>query len=289
MGRKALGRGLNALIPGAKEPRTGVVEVDIEDLQPNPLQPRRELDDSRLKELADSIKESGIIQPLVVRKKNDRYEIVAGERRWRAAQLAGLKKVPVIIREVSDEEQLILALIENIQREDLNPVEEAQAYQAMVRDFHMTQEEIATRVGKPRATVANYLRLLKLPEPVLTLLIQGDLTMGHAKALLSLNRQEDQIALARRAVREGWTVRKLEAWIKNRNRKKQSPGKEDLMEDPNWDKVRRSLEKFLGAKVTFRRSGKKGIAMQVIFSGWENVDDFYRRIRLLYNSQEKNN
>ncbi len=287
MGRRALGRGLNALMPGASEPSTGILEVDIDALMPNPLQPRQQLDDERLQELANSIRESGVIQPLVVRRRDNRYEIVAGERRWRAAQLAGLKKVPVVVRDVSDEEQLVLALIENIQREDLNPVEEASAYQSMVRDFHMTQEEIATRVGKPRATIANYLRLLKLPEPIQAMLIREELTMGHAKALLGLKNPREQVALARRVAREGWTVRKLEAWVQKRREQRPPPKVEDLSADPDWEQVRRELEAYLGAQVKIRRRGKRGITLQIMFPGWENVDDFYRRLQMLYNTGKR--
>src|ERR671919_2039534 len=207
--RPALGKGLSALIPDGADalaaPRASL-DVDIDQLEPNRYQPRAHMDDARLEDLARSIKANGVIQPIVVRKlagspsARDRYQIIAGERRWRAAQLAQLTTVPVVVKDIADEDrkrQLEMALIENIQREDLNPLEAASAYQRLVEEFHVTQDEIAARVGKDRATVANYLRLLKLPDEVRANVASGALSMGHARAIVSLASDADQKRLAR--------------------------------------------------------------------------------------------
>src|SRR5688500_12813385 len=188
--RPALGKGLSALIPDAPEtPRAGVTEVDIDLLAPNQLQPRVQMDDAKLAELAESIKTNGVIQPILVRRTGTTYRIIAGERRWRAAQRAGLLKVPVVVRDVpegSEKQLLELALVENIQREDLNPVDEALAYQRLAGEFALTQDQIAAAVGKDRSSVANFLRLLKLPDEIRCDLASGALAMGHARALLAL-------------------------------------------------------------------------------------------------------
>src|SRR5580765_2307870 len=193
--RPALGKGLSALIPDAPEPRISPVEVDIDRLSPNELQPRGAMDPSALEDLSKSIVANGIIQPIVVRKTGDRFQIIAGERRWRAAKMAGLLRVPVVVRDVDpgDEGALLeMALIENIQREDLNPIEEALAYRRLSDQFGMTQEAIAVAVGKDRATVANVLRLLRLPEEVRADVAGGTLSMGHARALLGLTSEASQ-------------------------------------------------------------------------------------------------
>ena len=195
--RPALGKGLSALIPDAPEPRVAAtaLEVDIDRIAPNTYQPRGVMDDARLEDLARSIKSNGVIQPIVVRKVGERFEIIAGERRWRAAQRAGLMRVPVVVKEVADGNHrplLEMALIENIQRENLNPIEEALAYRRLADEFHLTQDAIADAVGKDRATVANLLRLLRLPEDVRADVAGGTLSMGHARALLSLAAEADQ-------------------------------------------------------------------------------------------------
>src|SRR6202140_602341 len=193
--RPALGKGLSALIPDAPEPRLGPLEVDVDRLSPNALQPRGLVDDERLANLPRSIKSNGVIQPIIVRKVGDRFQIIAGERRWRAARRAGLLRVPVVVREIvpGQEKQLLeMALIENIQREDLNPIEEALAYRRLVDEFQLTQEDLAAAVGKDRASVANHLRLLKLPEDVRHEVASGRLSMGHARALLALGGETAQ-------------------------------------------------------------------------------------------------
>src|SRR5262245_28729331 len=217
--RPALGKGLSALIPDLPEPppRTTTIEADIDSITPNPYQPRTHVDEARLQELAQSIKSNGVIQPIVVRKIGGEFHIIAGERRWRAAKLAGLLRVPVAIRhvEAGQEKALLeMALIENIQRENLNPIEEAQAYKRLVEQFQLTQEAIAAAVGKDRASVANYLRLLKLPDEVRTEVASGRLSMGHARALLALTDEVDQRRTARDVIARNLSVRETESLVK---------------------------------------------------------------------------
>jgi ParB family chromosome partitioning protein len=215
--RPALGKGLSALIPDAPEPpRSGPIEVDIDLLAPNQQQPRLNMDDGRLEELAASIKANGIIQPILVRRTGATYRIIAGERRWRAAQRAGLQRVPVVVRDVADgDKQLLeLALIENLQREGLNPIDEALAYQKLAEEFSLTQEQIAAAVGKDRSSVANFMRLLKLPEEVRADLASGTLTTGHARALLALPDAAAQRHGAREAISRRLSVRETEALVK---------------------------------------------------------------------------
>jgi ParB family transcriptional regulator, chromosome partitioning protein len=216
--RPALGKGLSALIPDLPDmPRTSPVDVDIDRLTPNEFQPRVMVGDTRLDELAQSIKSNGIIQPLVVRPFGDHFQIIAGERRWRAARLAGLARVPIVVREVApgkEQSLLEMALIENIQRENLNPIEEAQAYRRLADDFHMTQEAIATAVGKDRASVANTIRLLKLSDEVRTEVAAGRLSMGHARALLTLGSEVDERRVARDIIARSLSVRETESLVK---------------------------------------------------------------------------
>ncbi len=213
--KKALGRGLSALIPQKSEPAPGaggLAQIPLDRIAPNPYQPRRAFNESSLEELARSVREHGIVQPLLVTRTGDnRYRLIAGERRLRAAQKAGLQSVPAIIKELHQESDVLqIALIENIQRQDLNPIEEATAYQELHEDFGLTQEEISRRVGKERSTVANFLRLLKLPDPVKMLLASGQLSMGHARALLSVDSARKQEQLADRIVRSNLNVRQTE-------------------------------------------------------------------------------
>jgi ParB family transcriptional regulator, chromosome partitioning protein len=217
--RPALGKGLSALIPDLPAPRaSATVETDIDRLAPNEFQPRGHVDDARLHELAQSIKTNGIIQPIVVRRIGDRFQIIAGERRWRAAKLAGLLRVPIAVREVApgqEQSLLQMALIENIQRENLNPIEEALAYRRLADEFHLKQEDIATAVGKDRASVANFLRLLKLPEEIRTEVATGRLSMGHARALLALADEAQQRTVARDVIARNLSVRETESLVKN--------------------------------------------------------------------------
>jgi ParB family chromosome partitioning protein len=215
--RPALGKGLSALIPDTPEPRMVPFEIDVDRLTPNRFQPRGHVEDSRLDELARSIQSNGVIQPIIVRKSGDAFQIIAGERRWRAAMQAGLRRVPVVVKDVAsgeDRSLLEMALIENIQRENLNPIDEAHAYRRLSEEFRLTQEDIATRVGKDRASVANYVRLLKLPDEVRSEVASGTLTMGHARALLSLNDEADQRRTARDVISRNLSVRETESLVK---------------------------------------------------------------------------
>jgi len=264
--RKALGKGLSALIPEPEVPSavaSAAAEVPIGALDPNPFQPRSAMDPTRLAELAASIRESGIVQPILVRPRGERYQIVAGERRFRAAQAAGLATVPVTVRDVADEHLLELALVENIQREELNPIEEAQAFHRLQDEFRLTQEEIARRVGRDRSTVANTLRLLRLPRELREMVATSRLDAGHARALLALDRAEDQLALGREAARRGLSVREVEARVA-RMRAPRHAGA--ARRDPNTRAAEERLRAALGARVEITRRGKGG-QIRVLFAG----------------------
>jgi ParB family chromosome partitioning protein len=215
--RPALGKGLSALIPDLPSLPEPTSEVDIDQLTPSDFQPRVMVDDARLQELAASIRSNGVIQPIIVRRRGDRFQIIAGERRWRAAKLAGLRTVPITVKDIADgrEESLLeIALIENLQREDLNPIDEALAYRRLADEFHLTQDAIATAVGKDRATVANTVRLLKLPQEVRSEVSTGRLSMGHARALLSLADEADQRRIARDVLARNLSVRETESIVR---------------------------------------------------------------------------
>ena len=249
MQKKALGRGLGALIPDLERPEPAPTEIDIDRIKTNPVQPRFRLDESRLEELAASIRENGILQPILVRPSRDGYQLVAGERRLAAAQRAGLLRIPAVVREVPDERLLELALVENIQREQLNPIEEAQACHNLMDTLRMTQEELATRLGKERSTVANALRLLKLPAAVKVLVADGKLSPGHARALLAMNSPPAELSkLAARMVEQGWSVRDAEKWAKRESKKpRRMP-----TEDPNVAAASDRLRLLLGTKVDIK-------------------------------------
>src|SRR3982750_4037743 len=205
--RPALGRGLGALIPGGSPAeRKGVMNLGIEEIRPDKSQPRRHFDEVHIEELAESIRSKGVLLPLIVRRSSEGYVLVAGERRWRAAQKAGLRELPVMVREVTEKEAFEIALIENIQREDLNPVEEAEAYKRLIEEHGLTQEELAARVGKERSTVANALRLLRLPEAIQRAVVSGELSMGHARALLAIHDEGDLRKAAEKVIAEALSV-----------------------------------------------------------------------------------
>jgi ParB family transcriptional regulator, chromosome partitioning protein len=262
--RPALGRGLSALIPVAPpappQPRERdphrPTEVDIDLLRPNPRQPRMQIDEPRLDELAQSIRSHGVIQPILVRRVEDHFEIVAGERRWRAAQRASLLKIPVVVREVTDDHLLEVALIENIQREDLNAIEEGQAYQRLSDEFSMSQEAIAAAVGKDRATIANYIRLLRLPVEVRNELSSGVLSMGHARALLALADESAQRRVAREVVSRGLSVRETEALVRRESTPSVPPAPRKV--DPNTRAAEDRLKLALGTRVRIVRKGTAG-------------------------------
>lgn len=217
MNKRGLGRGLGALLgPESDAPAEASLEIPIERVHPNPRQPRKRFDSTALNELAESIKASGVIQPIVVRKLGDGYELIAGERRWRAAKQAGLDRIPAVVREVTNAQSLEIALVENLLREDLNPVETAEGYRHLLADFGWTQDQLGQRIGKDRSSIANALRLLKLPDPILDDLRSGRLTMGHALSLLSLTTADEQMKLRERILAHSWSVRTTEADVKTR-------------------------------------------------------------------------
>jgi ParB family transcriptional regulator, chromosome partitioning protein len=256
--RKALGRGLKALLPDpeTKAPAGTPHEVGIDQLEPNPDQPRTTLDPGRLAELAASIRESGVVQPILVRPRGERFQIVAGERRWRAAREAGLTRVPVTVRDVPDRQLLELALVENIQRQELTALEEAHAFQRLHAEFSLTQEEIARRVGRDRSTIANTLRLLRLPVPLRELVAAGRLDAGHARALLALERAEDQIELGREAVRRGLSVREVERRVAHA--RAAPPRAPRRQRDANTRAAEERLRAALGTPVEIARRGRGG-------------------------------
>lgn len=256
--RKSLGRGLDALL--REEPAaSGVTRLPVDRLRPNRLQPRSRFDETGLEELAESIRAQGVIQPIVAVPATDGgYTIVAGERRWRAAQRAGLAEVPVVVREPTGDRQLLeLALVENLQRTDLNPIEEAEAYRALTETFGLAQQEVATRVGKARTTVTNTLRLLKLPDEVLDLLRDGRLTAGQARPLLSLDDEERQLELARRAAEEGLSARDLER-LTQPPEKVERQARPAPAKDVHTAAAEERLTRRLQAKVDIRRRGQRG-------------------------------
>jgi ParB family chromosome partitioning protein len=276
--RPALGRGLSALIPEAPPaPTTSerALDIDIDLLRPNRFQPRTAMDDARIEELARSIRSNGVIQPIVVRKTDTGYEIVAGERRWRASQRAGLLKVPAVVRDIPEEKMLAAALIENIQREDLNPIEEAQAYRRLADEHQLTQEQIADAVGKDRSSVANYLRLLKLPAEVRSNVGSGALSMGHARALLSLPDESAQLRVARDIVVRNLSVRETESIVKK------PPQPDTPRETPPKDVHTRAAEDnlryALGTRVRIHRKGKGG-RIEIDFQSEDELQRIYEHL-----------
>lgn len=276
--KHSLGRGLGAMFPDLLnhiDERPTFVQCGIEELAPNPFQPRKDFNDEDQQELVASIKKSGIIQPIIVRKSDTGYEIIAGERRWRAAQMAGLKEVPVIIRKAEDRELAELSLIENIQREALNPIEEAEAYHTLLTRFSLSQEEISARVGKDRSTIANMVRLLKLPEAVRQALIDKQITTGHARALLALDRLSEQISTLKIIRKKELNVRDTERLIKKR------PSAAQRKKPGHKDTYVMALERELSSQLltsVLIRTGKRSGIIEIRFT---NGDDLTRLVRLL--------
>ncbi|MGE0041431.1 MAG: ParB/RepB/Spo0J family partition protein [Vicinamibacterales bacterium] len=280
--KPALGKGLSALIPDVPEPqsRPASLDVDIDLIEPNEYQPRTQYDDARLEELAQSIRANGVIQPIVTRRVGEgasaRYRIIAGERRWRAAQRAGLLKIPVVVKDVStaDGKRLLeMALIENIQREDLNPIEEAHAYQRLADEFKLRQEDIAAQVGKDRSSVANYLRLLKLPAEVQADVASGALSMGHARALVAIPDEAGQRRVAREVIARGLSVRETEGLVK-----KPAPApKEPRKKDVHTRAAEEQLHLALGARVEIRRRGKGG-ELAIAFGSEDELQRLYEHL-----------
>src|SRR5215471_14848559 len=260
--RKALGRGLNALLGTADLEPDQLREIDIDRILPNSNQPRKSFDENALIELADSIREHGVVQPVIVRPLEDGFfQLIAGERRWRACQRIGLARVPAIVREAGENAALELALIENLQREDLNPMEEAEAYDRLIVDFGLTQEDVARRVGKNRATIANTLRLLRLPPEVQQWLRENRITTGHAKALLSLNDLDAILDSAKRIIQGNYSVRQAETLVSRHSKRadqKHDGATHPETLDPNVRAAIHALEQALGTKVTVHESGGRG-------------------------------
>ena len=270
MKRQALGKGLDALLPKSKPFPSALIELELDQIRRNPYQPRIHFESDKLQELAASIRENGVLQPVIVRQADDGYELVAGERRWRAAQLAGLARIPAIVQEVSDEKLLERALVENIQRDDLNAIEEATAYQLLIEQFKLTQEELAQRVGKSRTAITNTLRLLRLPPPVQQGLLAGEVTMGHARALLPLPKAQ-QLALSRDIVKRGLSVRQVEQMVQ---RLLKPPAPKSAAPDSNTRSAAHKLELRWKTRVDIIRNGSSG-RIVFHFSSEDELDRLY--------------
>jgi ParB family transcriptional regulator, chromosome partitioning protein len=260
--RMALGKGLGALLPefGQGEPKA-LLYCGIEEILPNRSQPRKHFDELKIEELAESIKEKGILEPLIVRRIDQGYELIVGERRWRAAQKAGLKEVPVLVKDVEGREALEISLIENLQREDLNPIEAAEAFKHLIEEFSISQEDLSKRMGKDRTTITNTLRLLKLPSEVRNQLLQNRITSGHARAILSLESKEKQKELCALIIKKGLSVREAEAIVKRwseKPKKSITPVKKRDDLESQLSSLKDSLRKYLGTKVLITQKDKRG-------------------------------
>ena len=270
--KNALGKGLNVLIPetgpqppqrrrrkSSSEASDQGVMISVNEIEPNRNQPRKTFDDASLQELAESIKQFGIIQPIVVKKKDEYYEIIAGERRWRAAKIAGLLEVPVIVKEYKENEIVEISLIENIQRENLNPIEEAQAYKTLMEEFELKQEEVAQKVSKSRSTITNSLRLLKLTKEVQEMLVEEKISMGHARALLAIADPDIQISVAKKVYEEALSVRDIEKLVKDMAKPAKKEEKEPNEYQYLYRDIEENLKQILGNKVTIKnRKNNKG-------------------------------
>ncbi len=280
--KPALGKGLSALIPRkAKSAEQGrdtegnrsILELDIRTITPNEYQPRRIFNDNALNELVDSIKEKGVIQPVIVRKSSDSsYELIAGERRWRASKLAGLTRIPAIVKDAAPVEALEIALIENIQREDLNPLETAEAFHRLITDFDLTHDDLSKKVGKDRATVTNYLRILKLPSEIKKLLAAGSLSMGHAKALLQIEKRRLQIDIAQKSAKGGLSVREVEKLSKKLSAAGGSRSKRQPARDPQVASLEEKLIQSLGTKVRLHPKSAKSGRIEIEYYSLEELD-----------------
>ena len=273
-----LGKGLDAIFAENTSETEGTVELKINDIDPNRTQPRKDFDDEALQALAESIQEHVVLQPILVRPLfMGGYQIIAGERRWRAARMAGLTTIPAVIRDMDDEAVMEAALIENLQREDLNPMEEAMGYNNLILNYGMTQEEVAKTIGKSRPAIANSLRLLSLPEEIIDMLTKGELSAGHGKALLSFKTSEEQLENAKKAVETGMSVRELE---KLAGKKKKEP--KEAKEKPlnhYYEEVRLALNEHLGRKVVLSGSNKKG-EIRIEFYGEEDLKNLLSELKL---------
>lgn len=276
MTRKALGRGLSALLSDTLAQGDELLDIDIDLIDPNPDQPRSRFDETRLEELAQSIRTNGLVQPILLRRiQGARYQIVAGERRWRAAQRAGLHKVSAIVREIPDARLLELALIENIQRQELNPIEEALAFQKLIRDLGLTQDEVAKRVGKDRSSVANYLRLLKLSAQIQRMIEDGSISMGHARALLAIDSEDLQLKLANEIVEGKLSVRDIEHRVKKLAEEPKIRESSTAVEnDANIRAAELKLKRHFGTQVKIHLGQSKG-KIEIDFSSMSELDRIY--------------
>ncbi len=295
---RGLGKGLDSLIPefdldmdleseektGDETDRSQPVMVDIHLIEPNREQPRKSFDEEEMEELADSIKQYGILQPLLVQKKEDYYAIVAGERRWRAALLAGMKEVPVILVDFDDRQRMEVSLIENIQRQDLNPVEESKAYRTLIQEYGMTHEEVAERVSKSRTAITNSLRLLKLDDSVLEMLENGELSQGHARALLAIDSHEKQNEAARKIVEKGLSVREAEKLVKDINAPAKKKDKKELPGKAEYQEAENRLKDKLGTMVSIRRRNEEQGKIEI---SYYSVDELERLLGILVKSDRE--
>ncbi len=289
--RGGLGKGLDSLIPdNGKVPESGrktkvvekviekivekpsEVKLKINQIEPNREQPRKKFDEQALEELADSIRQFGILQPLIVQEKEKYYEIIAGERRWRAAKLVGLKEIPVVIRKMSEQEMVEISLIENIQRENLNPIEEAAAYKRLLEEFHLTQEEIAERVAKSRTAVTNSMRLLKLDERVQQMVVDEMLSTGHARALLAIEDPDLQFQTANKIYNERLSVREVEKLVKNIGKEKSSKKEKDLQQEAVFQDLEEKMKVSLGTKVSINRKDDKKGRIEIEYYSMEELE-----------------
>jgi len=277
MKKKALGKGIKAFLSEdlsiLKEER--YTEIDIDQIKPNPYQPRVKFEEESIKELAESIKKAGVIQPIIVVPEKNYYQIITGERRWRAAQKIGLRKIPAIVKNIPKEKQIELSLIENLQREDLNPIEIAQAYKQMVELLNLTHQEIAERVGKDRASVTNYLRLLKLPEKIQNALLENKISMGHARALLALEDEESQLKIAREIIDKNLSVRDTERLVKKFERGEE---KRESQIDPDIKALEEEFMRVLGTKVMIRNTQKGGY-VKIYYYNKGDLERIYNLIK----------
>jgi len=282
--KRALGRGLSALIPQASvpvqgdlSPAAGIVRIPVEHILRDPSQPRKTFDETKLRELAESIRTQGVIQPVLVRREGSDYRLIAGERRWRAAQLAGLHEVPAVVRDVTAAEAFELALVENLQRTDLNPLEEAEGYRRLIQEFRLTQDQVGERVGRDRTSIANALRLLQLPEGVKVLLASGALGMGHARALLGMGSGSELVATAERIVRDKLSVRETERLVRTARAPASTPARRPAGSTAARAVVE-DLQRRLGTKVRLEDRGGKG-TLEIDFFSYEDLERILALLR----------
>ena len=277
MNRKALGRGLGALLSSDRTIDLGAEpsEVEIDSITPGPMQPRTHFDEASLESLAESIRSHGIVQPLLVRRRGEGYELIAGERRWRAAKLAGISSVPVVVKEVPDDSLLEIALIENIQRENLNPIEEAQAYKKLIETVGLTQEALASRVGRDRSYITNYLRLLRLTDDVQQLVKEGRLSTGHARTLLALDHPDQQRRIARQIIDGGLSVRATEQLVQKATEEKATKRSAPQPVDPNIKAAESKLRRALGTQVKILQAADGKGKLEISFFNAQDLDRIY--------------